>query len=83
MRIFSHRLQMLLLGKKLPRNPRNSQNHLLGKNLPQISQRIFTDSLGALISQRIEFTDANFRGCTCLKCTNVVRGISTLLGWCT
>ena len=31
-----------------------------------------------------EFTEsANFRGCTCLKCTNVTRGISILLGWCT
>ena len=39
----------------LPRKPQNSQKFLAEKSLPQIS-RIFTDAV--------------FRGCTCLKCTN-------------
>gem|GEM_PF-4053228 len=40
-----------------------------GDNLPQISQ-ICTDA-------------ANFRGCTCLKCTNLATLVYFLLGWCT
>ena len=39
---------------------------------------------GCSPTEHAEFTEpANFRGCTCLKCTNVTRGISILLGWCT
>ena len=35
--------QNLLLGKNLPRNPQNSQNLLAERRLPQMSQ-IFTDA---------------------------------------
>ena len=56
----------------LPQIAQNSQNLLLGNILPQIAQ-IYTDGLGAKDppTDFTEFTEpANFRGCTCLKCTN-------------
>ena len=83
--------------KCLPQNTQNSQNRLLGMVSHRFHR--FTQMVRVRrSSHRIhrfhrtfcwgcsptDFTDAaNFRGCTCLKCTNVTRGISILLGWCT
>ena len=54
--------------------------------LPQISQNS-QKFLLRLFSHRFhrstQIVWVPSRGCTCLKCTNVTRGISILLGWCT
>ena len=69
--------------------PQISQNYteLLAECiLPQISQNS-RNFLLSLFSHRFhrfaQMVRAPSRGCTCLKCTNVTRGISILLGWCT
>ena len=54
----------------LPQISQNSQNFL---------QRLFSHRFHR--STQIVWVPS--RGCTCLKCTNVTRGISILLGWCT
>ena len=54
--------------------------------LPQISQNSQNRLLGMVSHRFHRFTQIVWvpsRGCTCLKCTNVTRGISILLGWCT
>ena len=70
--------------KCLPQNTQNSQNRLQG----MFSHRFHRSTQMVRVrrsSHRIHriHRSANFRGCTCLKCTNVTRGISILLGWCT
>ena len=54
--------------------------------LPQISQNS-QNFLLSVFSHRFhrstQIVWVPSRGCTCLKCTNVTRGISILLGWCT
>ena len=60
----------LLAACILPQISQNSQNFLL---------RLFSHRFHR--STQIVWVPS--RGCTCLKCTNVTRGISILLGWCT
>ena len=87
----SHGL-LLHAGDDLPQIAQNSQKLLLGDSLPQISQ-IYIDGLSAEDSSggilasatakclpqiaQIYTEAANFRGCTCLKCTNIARGAPT------
>ena len=43
-----------------------------------------TELSAEIYSHRFQIsTDANFRGCTCLKCTNRAMLIYLLLCWCT
>ena len=70
----------------LPQISQNSQNFLLklfSHRFHRSTQIVWVRRFSHRFHRSTQIVWVPSRGCTCLKCTNVTRGISILLGWCT
>ena len=76
----------LLAACILPQISQNSQNFLLrlfSHRFHRSTQIVWVRRFSHRFHRSTQIVWVPSRGCTCLKCTNVTRGISILLGWCT